>query len=967
VAVLCPELVGRDAERHVVRARVGDLAAGRGGVVVLLGEAGAGKSRLARDAIELATACGAAVLAGRSVPGASPVPYRPLTEALLGAFRGSGPPDDPGLEGFQSHLGRLVPAWRAGAEGAEESPVLLAEAIVRLLTIHGGDRGAILLLDDVHWADPETLAVVDYLADALRAEPVLCMATSRPGGAADDLIERLGRRDPAAVVRVLPLDEDGVEGMVSACLATATPPGEVVDFVQAHSDGSPFLVEELLAGLVASGDLRSDAGRWTSTGPLRATVPASLRESIRRRLDALTPDARRVLGAAAMLGRSFEWELLPGIAEVDGKSAVDGLRAAVQEQLIVSSGHGFTFRHALSREAVLAELLPPERRDLATRAWPALERAKPGLPGPALELAADLAEAAGDPIAAARHLIESARRALHAAALASAESTVRRAGELAAGDEATSADAAELLVRVLVAAGKPADALATARRLVDRLAAAEGTKERWVDLRILTARAALAAGDVPGAAADVGAARAAAGDQVAVALQARLDAVGASVAYDQADLDEADRLARAAVASAEETGQAAVQCEARLVLGQVVRTLRGMEAAVPVFQEAGVVAAAAGLAHLHLRAEHELAMVLWARGEVRFLSDVRTLAARYGALSTVAVMDLARADIALSSYDREACLEAATDCAEASRRYGLVTEPVAHLWLAGAHALGGDRAAMQASIDDALAADPDDPRILGDLYGRVLTTAAFVDDELERLPALLDTMIEHVRRAPQTTSVYPGRITWALVHTIDDDDLGATQRAEFTEAAERIGLLVYSGAGELIEAVAMGRAGDTEGATERFARGLEAMRGRSLGAGSLYAHALLAARAALRDGWGDPVSWLREAEAFFAAGSFDKLARRCRLMLGEAGAPMPRRGRGSEVPIGLRALGVTSREVDVLQLVAAGRSNKDIAAELFVSPKTVERHLSSLFARLGVANRGALAERAAPHLRDPAP
>jgi DNA-binding CsgD family transcriptional regulator len=966
--VLCPELVGRDAERLVLRDRVGDLAAGRGGVVVLLGEAGAGKSRLARDAVELATARGAAVLTGRSVPGASPVPYRPLAEALLGAFRGSGPPDDPALDGFRSHLGRLVPTWWAGAASPEESPVLLAEAMVRLLTIHGGDRGAVLLLDDVHWADPETLAVVDYLADALRTEPVLCMATSRPGGAADDLIGRLDHRDRAAVVRVLPLDEDSVERMVSACLATVAPPGEVVDFVKAHSDGSPFLVEELLAGLVASGELQSDAGRWTSTGPLRATVPASLRESIRRRLDALTLDARRVLGAAAMLGRSFDWELLPGIAEVDGKSAVDGLGAAVQEQLIEVSGRGFTFRHALTREAVLAELLPPERRDLATRAWPAHERANPGLPGPTLELAADLAEAAGEPSAAARHLIESARRALDAAALTSAESTARRAGVLAAGDEAISVDAAELLVRVLVAAGKPADALATARRLVDRLTAAEGTEERRVDLLILTARAALAAGAVTTAAADVSAARAAAGDEVGGALRARLDAVGASVAYDQADLDEADRLARDAVASAEVAGESAVQCEALLVLGQVVRTRRGMEAAVPVFQEAAAVAAVAGLAHLHLRAEHELAMVEWTRGHVRFLSDVRTLAARYGALITVAVMDLARADIALSSYDRAGCLEAATDCVEASRRYGLVTEPVAHLWLAGAHALGGDRAAMQASIDDALAPDPDDPRIVGDLYGRVLLTAAFVDDELERLPALLDTMIEHVRRAPQTTSVYPGRITWALVHTIDDDDLGVNQRAEFNEAAERIGLLLYSGAGELIEAVAMGRAGDKGGATERFARSFEAMRGQSLGAGSVYAHALLAARAALRDGWGDPVSWLREAEAFFAAGGFEKLARRCRLMLGEAGAPVPRRGRGkSEVPIGLRALGVTSREVDVLQLVAAGRSNKDIAAELFVSPKTVERHLSSLFTRLGVANRRALAERAAPHLRDPAP
>ena len=140
-------------------------------------------------------------------------------------------------------------------------------------------------------------------------------------------------------------------------------------------------------------------------------------------------------------------------------------------------------------------------------------------------------------------------------------------------------------------------------------------------------------------------------------------------------------------------------------------------------------------------------------------------------------MDLSLADIALSKYDREACLASATACVDASRRYGLATEPVAQLWLAGAHALHGDHAARDLAIEAALAPDPDDPRILADLYGRVLPTSAFVDDQLDRLPALLDTMIEHVRVAPATTSVYPGRILWALLHTIEDDDHGVGARA----------------------------------------------------------------------------------------------------------------------------------------------------------------------------------------------
>ena len=95
----------------------------------------------------------------------------------------------------------------------------------------------------------------------------------------------------------------------------------------------------------------------------------------------------------------------------------------------------------------------------------------------------------------------------------------------------------------------------------------------------------------------------------------------------------------------------------------------------------------------------------------------------------------------------------------------------------------------------------------------------------------------------------------------------------------------------------------------------------------------------------------------------DRLVRRSRILLAEAGAPVSRRGRGdSDVPTGLRAMGVTSREVDVLKLVVEGRTNKQIAAELYLSPKTVERHLSSLFDRTGVRDRKALAAVGVAHL-----
>jgi DNA-binding CsgD family transcriptional regulator len=226
-------------------------------------------------------------------------------------------------------------------------------------------------------------------------------------------------------------------------------------------------------------------------------------------------------------------------------------------------------------------------------------------------------------------------------------------------------------------------------------------------------------------------------------------------------------------------------------------------------------------------------------------------------------------------------------------------------------------------------------------------------------------MMTHVRRASPLTSVFPGRVLWAILHAIDDEDLGAGARAEYREGTAPYGLRSFELCALLLDGIALGRRGEGDAATTLVGPALAELTSRRMGRGYAYSYSLVLARAAVRDGWGEPVRWLRAAEAFFAAGGYQRLARRCRTMLGEAGAPVPRRGRGeSEVPPGLRALGVTSREVDVLKLVATGRTNKDIAAELFLSPKTVERHLSNLFVRLDVRNRQALAEIAAAQLGD---
>ena len=179
-----------------------------GTVRVVRGAAGIGKSRLVRELGVWATVQGGLVLAGRATPGSSATPLRPLREALLaGARRGLQPGDD--LAPFRPALAAVVPEWGSSNDAAAvESSLLLGEAILRLLTSAAGGHTAVLAIDDLQWADPETLAVAEYLADNLEGSPVLLVLLLRdgePGPGADlaaSLVARARRRRaPARAAR----------------------------------------------------------------------------------------------------------------------------------------------------------------------------------------------------------------------------------------------------------------------------------------------------------------------------------------------------------------------------------------------------------------------------------------------------------------------------------------------------------------------------------------------------------------------------------------------------------------------------------------------------------------------------------------------------------------------------------------------------------------------------------------------
>src|SRR5215472_10824912 len=177
--MLCPVLIDRRGEMQTLTSVLDEAGQGRGGAVFLTGDPGVGKSRLAREVSAAATRRGFFVLTGRATQSSVPVPFRPISEALLGAARAGVAPDAPGMADYRPALGTLVPEWSRPTDGdAEVSPVIVGEALLRMLSLSQWP-GSLLVLEDLHWADPETVAIVEYLADNLSSTSVACMVTTR--------------------------------------------------------------------------------------------------------------------------------------------------------------------------------------------------------------------------------------------------------------------------------------------------------------------------------------------------------------------------------------------------------------------------------------------------------------------------------------------------------------------------------------------------------------------------------------------------------------------------------------------------------------------------------------------------------------------------------------------------------------------------------------------------------------------
>jgi class 3 adenylate cyclase len=453
-------LAGRRTELRMLDVALREAVAGRGHVVALTGEPGIGKTRLVQESRKRFIAwVGAGSgrrplwLEGRCASYASATPYG-LYRQLIASWIGVALDEPPAriraalaaaltrllgntnlLTPLASLIGLPERALEAtpGRTSPEEVQRLVFAAVRTLVARFAAVAPTVLVLEDLHWADPTSLRLTAELAELAKDRPLLLIATSRPGAHA---------LPPAREIRLRPLAADAAEALATSLLGKVGP--QVLAAALASADGNPLFLEERLAEMLEAGTLVEDQGTWRLREPASPPLPQLLERLVRSREDRLSPPAVDAIRAAAVLGTRFTAGLLAAMLGTTTDSLAPVLTELTASDLVhhaENSRTAFLFRHALIQEATYLALLRAERRDLHARAARAIEAAAAGrLP----EVAAILG----------RHyaIAENADRAVHFLELA--------------GDHATDAFANDEAVASF------REALAVTERAGDELAAA---------------------------------------------------------------------------------------------------------------------------------------------------------------------------------------------------------------------------------------------------------------------------------------------------------------------------------------------------------------------------------------------------------------------------------------------------------------------------------------------------------------
>ena len=970
-SLVSPVLVGRQAELESLAGGLERVLAGEQVTVLVGGEAGVGKSRLVHELVDRARQAGARVLVGGCVElGGGGIPFAPLVEMMrVLAGELSDEQLDAVLGSARAEIGRLVPELGDGSSGpapSERDPAMLLELMVGMIARLAADAPLMLVFEDLQWADGPTLDLLALLVARSAAGRLLLVLTAR----SDELhrahpFRRMAARwEQQRVVERLELDRlerRDVAAQIEAIL-DERPDGDLVEFIAERSEGIPLFVEELL-GASRDGRVEPDF------------LPPSLRDVLLARVELLSDNGQHVLRAASAAARWVPDRLLAAVAGLSEADRNAGLREAMAQQLLVvdASGRGYRFRHALARAAMHDDLLPGERAQLH-RAY-----------AEAIESSAELTDDLDASSMLAHHwlaahdmprALPASVRAGRAAAAASAPSAAQRHFELALelwnqvsdAEQRAGIDHAQLL-EVAADAARQAGGVERALALVDEALDELGEHGPLERRAILLVRRAELLGDLGRD--DEGMAVL----EHAVSLlpseeRSRVSAqVHTSLARALLRLEQIERsglLARRAIDAAEAAGAVEPKLEAQLVLSHAMVYGGDHAAGLNLMREAGEQSRRAGLPWLATRAFVNL-------------SDLELMLGRYE--DAIRTSDEGMSMVEQAGLERTIGSFLRGNQGEALMRLGrwqeamAVTAPRAEppgvyagtllLLRAELRLLSGHRGEAEVDLREARR------HLRRSSASQFALPLAGVEGEFARCGGDLEGAREIVERALTRTDIgEEQRYKWpvlSLAARIEaeraliggDRSAGAGQDARLRMAGLR----------EQAEAMATTTAADRGHRALVAAQHARVMHADEVAASSdavaacramnephplayallLHAEALsvrgdgAAASAAANEA-------LRLTRAMGAApltGEVESLIRRARLR------PAPDvDGSGEKAPADPFArLGLTSREGEVLLLVADGCSNGQIAERLFITRKTASVHVSNILSKLGVATR----------------
>jgi len=934
-ATLTDRLVGRDSEVSRLVSSITEVAAGRGGAVLIEGEAGIGKSALVGTACAEAADLGCQVFWGAGDELGQALPLLPLLEGLRVR--------EPSANPRRTTILRLLRGESTVGRG-EDVPAALAEQLLALVTELCATSPTVLVIDDLQWADHASVALWGRLARSARQLPLLLVGMMRPVPQREDLLALRHAPGVAARLQLDGLTEAMVAELVEA-LAGGKPDEDLLRLADGAA-GNPLYLTELVEALARSSSLTiTDAGAVELTG---GPTPGSLSAAIADRLGFVPGPVREVLRAAALLGVDFA---VPDLATVLGRGVVDLIPAVDEARaagVLAESGSGLGFRHPMIRAALYDEIPAPVRAAWHRDAGRALAEAGAPVDRVARQLLSAVGGSGGTTEPVDEWILSWLARAgplLVGQAPRAAAALLRQA---VASSPVGSAQHDRLVGRLADALYRVGDA-AEAERVADRALAHAAEPDLVVDLHWTLAQCRMQAGRSAESLDTLNQALAAPG--ISARHRARLLVLTARAHSYLGQVEKAGQVADAALAAASETGDNWAIGWALHVLAIVTGVQGRLADALPLFDRAlAVTQAEPTLTDLRLLLQLNQAVTLGdldryeeafaAARQARQLADragtVVRLVQAHSALGQL-LFDTGRWDDAMAEVGvlHEDLKEPAAACCDHGVaavicfHRGEITAARRHLATAAPHAMRiGNRLvgplALARSLDSEHADSPAEALA-------VLTAGFAATEDLEETE---DLLADAVRLATKIGDLGTAKtLTGRAVALAAESEIPHRQ----ANALHCCGLLDHD-ASRLL------------GAAERYrdarrplpgAKALEAAAGAFVGTGDRGQ-----ARAA----------FTRAVDLYGSLGAVRDVAR-LQASFRAHGIRRGPRVKHRQARRGWDSL--TPTETKITALVVEGLSNPQIAAGLFLSRRTVATHVSHILNKLDVHSRIDIAREAA--------